>query len=171
MRSTPADPTGSDGPRRRARLRSCVRTVWLALTGTFVTGCWGGPPSTIGVRLDALADCPPTPNCVHTGLRHPEGTSGMFLRAGTPITDLIPQLTDIVESMPRTTIVSETERYVHAVVRSRLFRFPDDLELYVGPDLELIVRSASRVGRSDLGVNAERVEDLRRLLGEAGLLR
>ena len=72
--------------------------------------------------------------------------------------------------MPRLTIVSVSERYIHAVERSRLFRFIDDLELLLAEDRELVVRSASRLGSGDLGVNARRLERLRAALGEAGLL-
>jgi uncharacterized protein (DUF1499 family) len=45
------------------------------------------------------------------------------------------------------------------------------MEMVVTADRELVVRSASRVGRSDLGVNGRRLERLRRRLAEAGLLR
>ena len=75
------------------------------------------------------------------------------------------------EGIPRSRIITETEQYLHVEVRSKVFRFVDDLELLLAPDRELIVRSASRVGRGDFGVNAARVAGLRRLLDEAGLLR
>jgi len=143
----------------------------VLVTAAIMSGCWGGPPEGIGVRSGTLAPCPGTPNCVHTGLRHPDGTARIFMRGSVLRRDLIPSLKAVVEMMPRTTIVSETDQYIHAVVRSRLFRFPDDLELYISPDRELIVRSASRIGSSDLGVNAERVDELRRLLLEAELIR
>jgi uncharacterized protein (DUF1499 family) len=83
----------------------------------------------------------------------------------------MPRIREAVESMPRTKVIAADDSYVHAEVRSRIFRFVDDLELLILPDRELVVRSASRVGRSDLGVNAARVEELRRLLAEADLLR
>jgi uncharacterized protein (DUF1499 family) len=74
-----------------------------------------------------------------------------------------------VEALPRTTVVRADERYLHAEVRSRLFRFVDDLELLLAEDGRRIdVRSASRVGHSDLGVNRRRVEALRQALREAG---
>ena len=57
----------------------------------------------------------------------------------------------VVEAMPRLTVVSVSERYMHAEERSRLFGFIDDLELLLVEDGELVVRSASRLGRSDLG--------------------
>ncbi len=76
----------------------------------------------------------------------------------------------VVESMPRTTVVEQRGAYLHAEARTLVFRFVDDLELLLTDD-ELVVRSASRVGRSDLGVNARRVEALRERLEEAGLVR
>ena len=68
--------------------------------------------------------------------------------------------------LPRTTVVAEEQDYVRAECRSLLFRFVDDLELAFDPDAPRIdVRSASRVGTWDLGVNRRRVATLRRLFG------
>lgn len=77
----------------------------------------------------------------------------------------------VVESMPRTTVVEQRGAYLHAEARSLVFRFVDDLEVLLTDDHELVVRSASRLGRSDLGVNARRVQALRERLEEAGLVR
>jgi uncharacterized protein (DUF1499 family) len=76
----------------------------------------------------------------------------------------------VVEAMPRLTVVSVSARYIHVEEHSRMFRFIDDLELLQAEDREIVVRSASRLGRGDLGVNARRVERLRAALLEAGLL-
>ena len=60
-------------------------------------------------------------------------------------------------------IITASETYLHAEFRSLIFRFVDDLELLVDPVAGVIdVRSASRLGRSDFGVNRRRVEELRR---------
>jgi uncharacterized protein (DUF1499 family) len=153
-----------EGPRR-------ARATVLVVGAMFAAGCWPGPPDTLGERDGSLAPCPATPNCVHTGLRHPDGTERIFLAGSVLRRDLMPGLRSVVEAIPRATVVSATDRYLHAVVRSRVFRFPDDLELFISPDRELIVRSASRVGRSDLGVNQMRIANLRQRLVEAGLVR
>lgn len=137
----------------------------------FARVIWAPPPATLGADSGSLYPCPGTPNCVHTGLRHPDGTEGMFLQGRILRRDMVPQLLGVVESMPRTRIISSTDIYIHAEVRSKLFRFVDDLELLVMPDRELVVRSASRVGQGDMGVNAARVAELRLRLGEAGLIR
>lgn len=118
-----------------------------------------------------LVPCPETPNCVHTGLLHPTGTQPLFLRSELSPPDVMSQLRTVVSELPRVTVVTASDRYLHAEVRSGLFRFIDDLELLLAEDGELVVRSASRVGRSDFGVNARRVDWLRRALGDAGLLR
>ncbi len=60
-------------------------------------------------------------------------------------------------------IVVSTDRYLHAEFRSQLFGFIDDLEILVDEEQNSIaVRSASRVGYSDLGANRHRVQEIRR---------
>ena len=65
----------------------------------------------------------------------------------------------------RSTIVTLGDGYLHAEFTSRLFRFVDDLELHYEPGaFACQVRSASRTGHSDLGVNRKRVAELQRLV-------
>lgn len=142
-----------------------------ALVVVAVSGCWGGVPDSVGVRNGQLAPCPSTPNCVHTGLRHPDGTRSIYLIGAVPRHQVIDRIRALVEAIPRTTILSEAPDYLHAEVRSRLFRFVDDVEVLILPDGEVVVRSASRVGKGDMGVNAARVEALRASMVEAGLIR
>lgn len=148
-----------------------ARRILAPALSLMVLGCDAPPPDDLGPRNGTLAPCPTTPNCVHTGFRHPDGTRGIFLTYDPSPADLMARLRAVVESMPRTTVLDESERYIHAEARSRVFRFVDDLELFVAPDRELIVRSASRLGRRDFGVNRRRVERLRELLEEEGLVR
>ena len=173
-RSTRADAVGHPTAAGRSPFRTSwtwrVRSVACAVLVAFVSACSGDVPDGLGVTRGTLAPCPGTPNCVHTGLGHPDGTKPIFLAGRIPADELIPRLIEVVESMPRTTIVERSDLYLRAEVRSLIFRFVDDLELYVTPDLELVVRSASRVGQGDMGVNAERVEELRSRLQAEGLL-
>jgi uncharacterized protein (DUF1499 family) len=68
----------------------------------------------------------------------------------------------MAESLPRTRVVTREENYVHLECRSLIFRFVDDLELYRRPDHWAVsVRSASRAGARDFGVNRMRVERIR----------
>jgi uncharacterized protein (DUF1499 family) len=78
---------------------------------------------------------------------------------------------DAVAAMPRTRIVEEGQGYLHAECTSRIFRFVDDLELMRSEDGDRVdVRSASRTGYGDMGVNRERVEKLREALVKAGVV-
>ncbi|MDH3271309.1 MAG: DUF1499 domain-containing protein [Gemmatimonadota bacterium] len=135
-------------------------------------GCGGTPPTDLGPANGSLAPCAPgARNCVHTGLRYPDGTEGMYLDTDVPSSELMARIRSVVESLPRTAVVAESSGYLRAEARSLLFRFVDDVELLVTADGELVVRSASRVGRGDLGVNRKRVERLRDGLREAGVIR
>ncbi|HEX2483965.1 MAG TPA: DUF1499 domain-containing protein, partial [Myxococcota bacterium] len=79
---------------------------------------------------------------------------------------------EAVGGLPRTRIVDEAPGYLRAESRSRIFRFVDDLELELRSEARSVaVRSASRVGRSDFGVNRARVERLRAVLRERALVR
>ncbi|MEM7600262.1 MAG: DUF1499 domain-containing protein [Verrucomicrobiota bacterium] len=67
-----------------------------------------------------------------------------------------------VAELPKTTIVISERNYLHAECSSPLFGFVDDLELKLSPNQQRIeIRSASRVGHSDMGANRKRVEQLR----------
>lgn len=77
-----------------------------------------------------------------------------------------------IDGLPRTQIVSSTDEYLHVECRSAVFGFVDDLELHLRPQEKLIaVRSAARLGHSDFGVNRKRVEGLRAVLRERGVIR
>jgi len=68
----------------------------------------------------------------------------------------------ILRDRPRTTIVREETDYLKAECRSALFRFVDDVEiLFDDAEKRIHFRSASRVGRSDFGVNRNRMEEIR----------
>ena len=70
------------------------------------------------------------------------------------------QLSEVIKTTPRTEIVTQRDNYLHATYSSRIFGFVDDLELAANDDVTLEARSISRLGESDLGVNAQRLENL-----------
>ena len=72
--------------------------------------------------------------------------------------------------MKRVRIISEQDERIHVEVRSLVFRFVDDVELLILPDNGIIhVRSASRTGYSDLGVNRRRIEKLRKAFNQGAV--
>lgn len=75
----------------------------------------------------------------------------------------IDRLTEIIRALPRTTVRENGANYMHAEFRSRFMGFVDDVEFYVDPEAGRVhFRSASRLGYSDLGVNRDRMEQIRR---------
>ena len=65
----------------------------------------------------------------------------------------------IVEKSPRTIIVESDGDYLHAEVTSRIMKYVDDLEISFLPEKNnLLIRSESRVGEGDFGVNRKRVD-------------
>tara|TARA_Y100001968_G_scaffold314893_1_gene340819 strand:- start:123 stop:455 length:333 start_codon:yes stop_codon:yes gene_type:complete len=66
------------------------------------------------------------------------------------------QLVAIAQKLPRTKVIETNKNYWRGVCRSLIFRFPDDLEI-LKIEKKIQIRSASRYGGSDLGVNGTRV--------------
>lgn len=162
----PVEETPTDALRRGGAPFTAAVAMLLGLVGA---GCESPAPDTLGPDAGRLAPCFGRANCVNTGDRYPDGTLPFRLNTETPA--VFARVTEVVRAMQRMRVVSATDSYLHAEARSRFLRFVDDLELLLAEDGELLVRSASRLGESDLGVNRRRVERLRRLLRDAGVLR
>lgn len=117
------------------------------------------PPTNLGVRDDRLAPCPAAPNCVSSRAAD-AGHRVEPLALGDPASAMA-VLREIVGQMPRTRVVNSTDTYLHAEATSLVWGYVDDLELLIVPDERKIhLRSASRTGYSDLGVNRRRVQAL-----------
>ena len=154
--------------RLRRRLRAFGLAAWLVLlcqipvvqpAEASLFHLAGPVPSTLGVRQDHLAPCESPSRCARA--RWP------LAREGTSIEQLVP----VILALEGVEVVDTREGYLHATASSRLFGFVDDLEIHARPgQRELEVRSASRLGDSDLGVNARRLERLHRALLEAHLV-
>jgi len=107
-----------------------------------------------------LAPCPGTPNCVSTQTSDPNKQMAPIPFAGDLDTART-RLLALLSREPRVEVVETRVNYVHAVFTTRLLRFKDDVEFAFDAKAGLIhFRSASRVGRSDLGVNRRRMEHL-----------
>jgi uncharacterized protein (DUF1499 family) len=118
-----------------------------------------------------LAPCPASPNCVSSDAADATHKVDAYLLAAAP-DDAWRALREEVARMPRTKLREATADHLHAECRSAWLGFVDDLELRLRASENLIaVRSASRVGYSDLGVNRRRVERLREALRRRGVVR
>jgi uncharacterized protein (DUF1499 family) len=130
--------------------------------------CAGKRPSNLGVSDGQLAPCSSAPNCVSSDAADADHAIAP-LRLAKPSAEAWRIARDAVSALPRTHVLSDRDGYLHAECRSAVFGFVDDLELHLRDGEGIIaVRSASRIGYSDLGVNRRRVEKLRSLLVEKG---
>lgn len=119
------------------------------------------PPETLGLHMGRLAPCPATPNCVSSTATDPQHAIAPFVLDRSPGAAK-EELRRAAAKLPRATLITDREHYLHFEFRSLVFRFVDDVEFHVDETAKLIhVRSAARVGHSDLGVNRRRVEAIR----------
>ena len=132
--------------------------------------CAGTRPTNIGVVNGQLTPCPSSPNCVSSDAPTDDKTHYVApLSIATGPEQAWDAAQKAVAGMPRTEIVESSPNYLHAECTSALMGFVDDLELNLrGPDGTIAVRSASRLGYGDMGVNRKRVEDLRGSLVGSG---
>jgi uncharacterized protein (DUF1499 family) len=121
----------------------------------------GKKPNNLGVRDGNLAPCPPSPNCVSS--QSPDSLHQIPPLSFTSTAEqALSKIKTIIQSLPRTKIITETEDYLYAEFKSALMGFVDDVEFYIDRNSNIIhVRSASRLGYGDLGVNRQRIEEIR----------
>ena len=153
----------------RNAARQLLRRKLLTGLALLALGACAGSPESRPVA-EVLAACPPRPNCVSsqaTDSRHQVAP----LRLRVAPDQAWAAALEAVDALPRTRRQTTSSRYVHAISRTLLLRFTDDLELVLDEQRARIdVRSASRVGYGDLGVNRRRVERLRAILIERGIV-
>lgn len=131
----------------------------------------GAKPGNLGVRSGRLSPCPNAPNCVSSDADDRDHRVAVF-EIILPAAAAWRAVCANVRGLPRTTVIIQTDDYLHAECRSALFGFVDDLELHLRPMQNQIgVRSAARLGYSDFGVNRRRVESLRSALSQEGVIR
>ena len=148
-------------------------TPWMMslLLITALSGCSGGQhPATIGLIERQLAPCPASPNCV-SSQAGAENQRVEVLRYNEDRAQAQVRLLRVLKGMERVTVIRADATYVHVEFRSAFFGFVDDVEFHFDPPGVIQVRSASRVGYSDFGVNRARVAAIReRFATPAGVL-
>ena len=122
-------------------------------------------PGHLYVNSGEFTDCPARPSCVSSMAT--DGTHGVApLRARGDVTATMSMMARHLSSLPGASIEHLGPGYLHVVFVSPKMRFHDDLELLVGDGQVINVRSISRFGYRDFGVNRDRVEALRAWLDE-----
>lgn len=114
----------------------------------------------LGVEGGRLRPCPSSPNCVCS---QDEGKAAIepFAFEGEP-EDAMRRIESVLASAPRAEVVEREPGYLRARFTTPILRYSDDVEFLLDEEGSVLhVRSASRVGHSDLGRNRSRVEELR----------
>ncbi len=123
----------------------------------------GKRPSKLGVTEGRLAPPRRSPNCVSSQADPADAVHYVapIRFIGGPL-DAMATLRKIVEGADRTLVVRHEANYLYAEYKSNLLGFVDDVEFFASEKEGVIhMRSASRLGRRDFGVNRERIESVR----------
>jgi uncharacterized protein (DUF1499 family) len=141
------------------------KTLCYVIFMTFGTICYATEQQT-------LPPCPNSPNCVSS---QAQITDKVHFIAPFKIIGEINAaslaLKNTLLSQERTVITEETANTLHAEATSLIFRFVDDVDVILDSEARLFhIRSASRLGYGDFGVNRKRVENLRAKLQQAGVI-
>ncbi|WP_417598961.1 DUF1499 domain-containing protein [Oceanospirillum sp.] len=142
------------------------QTVVLGSIIAFLTGCMHDIPK-LGVENNRLKPCPDTPNCVAS---HPDTQESqkippiLYTAEQTQAYNQMEAL--LTEQSDAIVITREHAHYLRADFRTPLMGFIDDVEFYFQVPGVIAVRSASRIGYSDFGVNRRRIEEIRKAFSE-----
>jgi len=139
-----------------------IRRYSFMLALTFILlACSTDQTIKTGATNHRLSPCPKSPNCV-SSLSEDKSHYVAPLTYKATFEEAREKLISVLNSMKRSEIVTAETSYIHATFTSFLFRFVDDVEFSFDDQRKIIdVRSASRKGYSDLGVNRKRVEEIR----------
>jgi len=133
------------------------------VTVLFLTGCEGSVPE-LGLHDGELTSCPNTPNCVNSQAVGEKQYIEPIFYTGTQQEARV-RLLEILQSEKRIKILKIQKNYIRAEFTSALFGFVDDVEFYFPEEQTgetiIDIRSASRLGYSDLGTNRKRIEQIR----------
>ena len=150
--------------------RNMEKIYMVGLISSFLLmGCAGTMPD-LGINNDKLTPCPKTPNCVNSqaiGEKcyiQPIDYTGVQQKARF-------NLLQVLESEDQAKILMAKENYIRAEFKSTFFGFVDDVEFYFSEaqtsEKVIHIRSASRVGYTDFGINRKRIERIQSKLKQA----
>jgi uncharacterized protein (DUF1499 family) len=142
----------------------------LLLSALLLVACSGTRPENLGVINGKLAQCPASPNCVSShSVDEAHYVSPM--RITTTPEAAWDGVKQYLLSQENFRITTETNQYFHVECASTLLGFVDDFEIYLLPqEGRIAVRSASRLGYSDFGVNRDRIVHFKHYLGANDLI-
>lgn len=160
-------------------LRKFIIIACIMMCGLAMLSYFSPEAPVLGVSNGQLSECPDSPNCVSSmttkdghamePITIPPNTSQPPDDAdGSMIKGPLQNLKDVIaENFPRAALIEQQGDYLRYEFRTLIFRFVDDVEFLLDEQQNVIhFRSASRVGRSDLGQNRKRVDAIRKLMAK-----
>ena len=142
---------------RKNEMYKTLLNFCIIFISSIIISCVGKTPTTIGV----FSDCPEKPNCVSTKNSNRKDYIYPFKYKGSR-SEAKRILILAVKSFGSSRIKNEQEIFIHVEFISEVFGFVDDVEFYFNKPGIIDFRSASRIGYSDLGVNRNRMEAVRK---------
>lgn len=135
---------------------------WGTIVEASVFHFSGNRPANLGITNGHLMGCPPSPNCVSSQSNDFHQIEPFYY--STDRETALAKLTNIIKSQPNSAVITAKDDYIYSEFTSAFMGYVDDVEFYAPPNSQSIeVRSASRLGESDLGVNRQRIETIRAL--------
>ena len=146
-----------------------LRPLFVLASTVILFGCSNADTDNVLLPDRSMQPCREKPNCVSTVDKREEYHLADFVLSETGQRNWH-LITRQALSLPGASLGYQSDDYIRVECRSRVFKFVDDFEVRrLGQ--QLMVRSESRVGYSDFGVNRKRAELFRSKLSEAGYIK
>lgn len=135
------------------------RSIPMGILAALLAACAGDRPNNLGVKSGLLVACPSSPNCVSSQVADERHSIAPLTFSGDPDAAFA-RLATLLKNRADTKIIEAADNYLRVEFRTRFF--VDDGEFLLDRERKTInLRSASRIGYSDLGKNRNRVEEIR----------
>lgn len=123
-------------------------------------------PNTVGLVSGEFKALKDSPNGVSSQSTIEEKQVPPFQMA-TSVTEAKKNIKDLILSYNNTKLIEESDHYLHFIFTTKGFHFKDDVEFYFDSEKNIIdFKSQSRIGYSDMGMNRERYEMIKKDFNE-----
>jgi len=136
-----------------------INRITLIFISCLLCACAGTPPKSI-TQPQSLQPCPSSPNCVSSYAEKNDAHYIAPLDSKLSIEEKLTRMHRLLSAKSNIAITQKEKGYLRAEATSSFWRFVDDLEFLFTPE-QIFMRSASRLGYSDFGVNRRRLEAIR----------
>lgn len=136
-----------------------IKIATLLILTSLLIACAGTPPKII-TNPQVLLPCPSSPNCVSSFADKNDPHYIAPLTSKLAIEDKVNRMHQLLSDKSKIEVIHSETHYLRAEATSSFWGFVDDIE-FIFTDEQIHMRSASRLGYSDLGVNRQRLETIR----------